>query len=80
VPVVYGITRDINPNNFAEVYFGEIAALWRDIRNAPGLRHKLSYLVMPPGWSHTGQHKTAKKIRQGYLKKEKNSTSAVEGK
>jgi len=26
---------------------------------------------MPPGWSHTGDHKTARLIRRDFLKKEK---------
>ena len=26
-------------------------------------------MIMPPGWSHTGDHKTAKLIRNEFLKK-----------
>ena len=29
---------------------------------------------MPPGWSHTGEHKTAKRIRNEFLKKTETST------
>ncbi|MEK6781676.1 MAG: sterol desaturase family protein [Bacteroidota bacterium] len=65
----YGITREINSNNFFDVYFGEIAALWRDVINAPGVKNKLWYIIKPPGWSHTGQHKTASLVRQAYLEK-----------
>jgi sterol desaturase/sphingolipid hydroxylase (fatty acid hydroxylase superfamily) len=64
----YGITREINPQSFLDVYFGEITALWRDVWQAPGLKNKLSYLIMPPGWSHSGDHKTAKIVRGAYLK------------
>lgn len=67
VPVQYGITRKINHRNFWDVYFGEIALLVRDVARAPGLRNKLLYVVMPPGWSHTGEHKTAKQIRREVL-------------
>ena len=65
---VYGITRKMNPNNFMDVYFGEIVALWKDVRKAPGVKNKLLYIVMPPGWSHTGHHSTAKVVREEFEK------------
>ena len=68
VPLEYGITRKINSGSFIDVYFGEFLALARDVIQAPGLKNKLLYIVMPPGWSHTGDHKTAKSIRQKALK------------
>ena len=71
VPIEYGITRKIKPNHFLDAYFGEIPSLWKDVKNAPGIRNKLGYLFMPPGWSHDGQHKTAKRLRDEYLKKER---------
>jgi sterol desaturase/sphingolipid hydroxylase (fatty acid hydroxylase superfamily) len=67
MPPVYGITREMNPNNFLDAYFGEIGALVKDVRRAPGIKNKCMYIIMPPGWSHTGDHKTAKVIRQQYL-------------
>lgn len=66
--IIYGITREMNPQNFMDVYFGEIAALWRDVWKAPGLKNKLRYVFMPPGWSHTGDHKTARRIRDEFRK------------
>jgi hypothetical protein len=27
------------------------------------------YVVMPPGWSHTGDHKTATVLRQSYIER-----------
>jgi sterol desaturase/sphingolipid hydroxylase (fatty acid hydroxylase superfamily) len=69
IPVEYGITRKVNPNNFLDSYFGEIPNLWKDVKNAPGIRNKFLYLMMPPGWSHDGQHKTAKRIRDEWLKR-----------
>ena len=68
VPPVYGITRKMNPRNFLDVYFGEFASLARDVRHAPGIKNKLLYIIMPPGWSHTGAHCTAKQVRGEYLK------------
>jgi sterol desaturase/sphingolipid hydroxylase (fatty acid hydroxylase superfamily) len=67
VPVEYGITRKINHKNFWDVYFGEIVFLARDVRKAPGVKNKFLYIFMPPGWSHTGEHKTAKVIRREAL-------------
>lgn len=72
-PVVYGITREMNPNSFVDVYFGEIGALLKDVRNAPGIKNKIAYLFMPPGWSHTGDHKTAKIVRQAFIEKQTSS-------
>ena len=67
VPVQYGITRPMDSGNFLDVYFGEFRELARDIYRAPGLGNKLKYLIMPPGWSHTGEDKTARKVRRDYL-------------
>jgi sterol desaturase/sphingolipid hydroxylase (fatty acid hydroxylase superfamily) len=72
VEVEYGITRPLNPRNFFDVYFGEFYCLWNDMASAPGLANKLKYVVMPPGWSHSGEHKTAAVIRRRYLAGEKN--------
>jgi sterol desaturase/sphingolipid hydroxylase (fatty acid hydroxylase superfamily) len=64
---VYGITRNMNPNSFADAYFGEIVALGKDVIHAPGIKNKLMYIIMPPGWSHTGNHHTAKVARQQFM-------------
>jgi hypothetical protein len=67
IPPEYGITRKINAQNFWDVYFGEFYYLIKDVTNAPGIGNKFLYIFMPPGWSHTGNHKTAKVIRKMYL-------------
>lgn len=69
LPPQYGITRQMNAQNFWDVYFGEIVCLIKDIRKAPGIKNKLLYIVMPPGWSHTGNHKTAKLVRKEFFEK-----------
>jgi sterol desaturase/sphingolipid hydroxylase (fatty acid hydroxylase superfamily) len=63
----YGITRKMKPNSFLDAYFGEIVELARDVWKAPGLRNKLMYIFMPPGWSHTGDHRTAKALKMKSL-------------
>jgi sterol desaturase/sphingolipid hydroxylase (fatty acid hydroxylase superfamily) len=67
MPPEYGITRPINPHNFWDVYFGEIICLAKDVYHAPGIKNKLGYIFMAPGWSHTGDHKTAKIVKQQYI-------------
>jgi sterol desaturase/sphingolipid hydroxylase (fatty acid hydroxylase superfamily) len=70
IPVDYGITRKMDPNNFWDVYFGEIIALVKDVLHAPGVKNKFLYIFMPPGWSHTGDHKTASAVRKEFLKQQ----------
>lgn len=62
-PVRYGITRDVKTTSFWDVQFGEFVALFKDMGKAPGWINKLKYLVMPPGWSHTGAHRTVSVLR-----------------
>jgi sterol desaturase/sphingolipid hydroxylase (fatty acid hydroxylase superfamily) len=63
VPIEYGITRKMDPNNIWDVYFGEIYYLAKDVAKAPGLKNKILYIFMPPGWSHTGNHQTARIVK-----------------
>ena len=75
--IEYGISRDVNPNNFLDVYFGELYGLWKDMVKAPGIKNKLLYIVMPPGWSHTGEHKTARVVKRAWLEENKESVHLV---
>jgi sterol desaturase/sphingolipid hydroxylase (fatty acid hydroxylase superfamily) len=70
LPPVYGITREMRPGSFVDVYFGEILALGTDVIKAPGIRNKFLYIVMPPGWSHLGDHKTSKARREQWLREQ----------
>ncbi len=63
-PVEFGITRDVDVESVMDVQFGEFRGLWQDVKAAPGLTSKLKYMFMPPGWSHTGDHKTVTALRQ----------------
>jgi sterol desaturase/sphingolipid hydroxylase (fatty acid hydroxylase superfamily) len=74
-PIEYGITRKINSRNFFDVYFGEFALLGRDVVKAPGIKNKLLYIIMPPGWNHTGDHKTATAVKK-HLKSTQKEISA----
>jgi len=64
VPIQYGITRKMNAQNFFDVYFGEFYYLAKDVAKAPGIVNKVLYIFMPPGWSHTGNHQTAKMVKK----------------
>jgi sterol desaturase/sphingolipid hydroxylase (fatty acid hydroxylase superfamily) len=66
-PVRYGITRGVNTNNFLDVHFGEFRLLWKDMTIAPSFKNKLLYLVMPPGWAHNGELKTASHLKKQIL-------------
>lgn len=66
--IEYGITRETKQNSFIDSYFGEINALVKDVLKVPGIKNKILYIFMPPGWSPTGDHKTASKIKGDYLK------------
>lgn len=75
VKIEYGITREMNPNSLWDAYFGEIICLWKDVVKAPGIKNKLLYIIMPPGWSHTGAHKTARVTRDAYMHEQQNHNS-----
>ena len=64
----YGVTRDLDVTNFSDLYFGEILLLWRDVKNADGIKNKLLYIVMPPGWTPECTSKTAPAVRREFLK------------
>src|SRR5690606_1789353 len=71
IKIEYGITREMDSGNFMDVYFGEIVALVKDVVKAPGIKNKFLYVFMPPGWSHTGDHKTAKITKAEYLQNQR---------
>jgi sterol desaturase/sphingolipid hydroxylase (fatty acid hydroxylase superfamily) len=66
-PVEFGITRPMKPHGFLDAYFGEIAALAKDVAKAPGIKNKFLCIIMPPGWSYTGDHKMASTVRKKFL-------------
>ena len=68
IKMEYGITREIDSGNFMDVYFGEFVALFKDIMRAPGIKNKIMYVFMPPGWSHIGDHKTSKITRAEFFR------------
>lgn len=68
VKLEYGITRKMQPGNFMDFYFGEIALLYQDVKNAKGFKNKLLYLIKPPGWNPETVEHTAETVRGNFLK------------
>lgn len=76
IPIEYGISRPMIKNSFLDAYFGEIIALAKDVYRAPGIKSKFLYIVMPPGWSHTGDHKMTSVVKKKYFESLKNAEEA----
>ena len=60
----YGLTKNIYTYNPVRIAFHEWQDLWRDVRDAPGLRAKLGYIFAPPGWKHDGTGITSQILRE----------------
>lgn len=73
----YGITRPIKPGSFLDAYFGEFYYLGKDVAMAPGLKNKLLYLAMPPGWSHDGNHKTTRAAKAALRAQQEGEAAAT---
>ena len=58
----YGIVRQLGTFNLLWSVFHEWVGIAQDIWRAPW-RHKLSYLLREPGWSHDGSRETSGMIR-----------------
>ncbi|MDF8333608.1 sterol desaturase family protein [Novosphingobium cyanobacteriorum] len=62
-PPRYGIIRQLGTFGLLHSAFHEWKALLKDLAKAP-FRHKLSYLLRPPGWSHDGSRDSSDAIRE----------------
>jgi sterol desaturase/sphingolipid hydroxylase (fatty acid hydroxylase superfamily) len=68
VKTEYGISRELDVTNFSDLYFGELLLLYRDVKNASGIKNKIRYILKPPGWSPVSAANTAAVLRQEFLK------------
>jgi len=59
----YGLVEKVDERNIFQLQIAGFRDLFRKINSAPRLSQKLYYLVMPPGWSHTGDHRTTAAMR-----------------
>ena len=60
----YGIVKQLGSFNLLWAAFHEWVGIAQDMWAAPGVRNKLGYLLMPPGWSHDGSRETSEMIKQ----------------
>ncbi|OYY70652.1 sterol desaturase family protein [Sphingomonas sp. 28-63-12] len=60
----YGIVRQLGSFNLFWAAFHEWIGIAKDVWAAPGLRAKIGYIAMPPGWSHDGSRETSESIKQ----------------
>jgi sterol desaturase/sphingolipid hydroxylase (fatty acid hydroxylase superfamily) len=67
IEIEYGITRDVDVTSFIDLYFGECILLFKDVKKAKGIKNKIRYLFMPPGWTPDSREKTAAVIRDSFL-------------
>lgn len=63
----YGIVKQLGSFNLLWAAFHEWIGIAKDVWAAPGLRAKIGYIVMPPGWSHDGSRDTSESIKQHWL-------------
>lgn len=68
LPPVYGIIKQLGSFHLLHTVFHEWRAMLSDFRRAP-LRHKLSYLANPPGWSHDSSREGSDTIRARWLER-----------
>ncbi len=66
----YGIVSQLGTFNVFYAVFHEWIAIARDMWRAPW-RHKLSYLLRAPGWSHDGSRETSDLIRERWQRTQK---------
>lgn len=74
---IFGITNNINTYNLLEIASHEFVAIGKDVSKEKNWWNKLKYLLMPPGWSASGENKTSAYLqqqgRQAQLKKKQMS-------
>ncbi|MDB5200120.1 MAG: sterol desaturase family protein [Chitinophagaceae bacterium] len=68
IKIEYGITRKIDVINFVDFYFGECFLLYKDVKDAKGLKNKILFMVKPPGWSPESVEHTAATVRANFIK------------
>ena len=62
----YGIVKQLGSFNLLWAVFHEWIGIFQDIWRAPW-KHKLSYLLREPGWTHDGSRDTSDMIRERWL-------------
>lgn len=66
LPIKFGLYEKKVTNNPADVIFHEWVSIYKDVKNAKGLKNKWLYVMKPPGWSHDGSSMTSKQLRNQF--------------
>jgi len=73
----YGIVKQLGSFNLLWSVFHEWIGMLSDIWRAPW-KHKLSYLLREPGWTHDGSRDTSDMIRARWLARQAQAKSAAD--
>ena len=65
----YGIVKQLGSFNLFWALFHEWVGIVQDMWRAPW-KHKLSYLLREPGWTHDGSRETSDQIRARWLERQ----------
>ena len=66
----YGIVKNLGSFNLLWAAFHEWIGIGKDVWSAPW-KHKLGYMVKPPGWSHDGSRDSSETIKERWREKQK---------
>lgn len=72
----YGIVRQLGSFNLLWSVFHEWVGIAQDVRRAPW-KHKLSYLLREPGWTHDGSRETSEMIRARWQERQAAQAGSV---
>jgi sterol desaturase/sphingolipid hydroxylase (fatty acid hydroxylase superfamily) len=61
---VYGLTVNVGSNNPFDHIGYEWKKMWADLQKPVSFRHKLMYILGPPGWSHDKSTLTSEELRK----------------
>lgn len=64
VPIKFGVTHAPNSYNPIVLLTHEFKDIWKDVKKADKLSHKLMYIFGPPGWSHDGSTVPVKQLQK----------------
>lgn len=78
--IIYGLTHQPEDTGPVNIVFHEFRAMLADMKRAPGLKNKISYMLRPPGWSHDGSTQIAKVMQQELLEAEQEAVRNHPGK
>ena len=75
---VYGLTKNLETDQFSEVLLHEYRAIWKDVKRAEKISDKLKYIFYAPGWSHDREDLRANTLRTR-LKERERSQQVISG-